>query len=64
MDHDKIDPLAVTLEDAAKALGITKSTLRALAVSGEVPSFFIGRRRLISVAALQEYVAKASDVKP
>ena len=54
--------LAVTAQDAAKMLSIGVHTLEGLIRSGQIPTFKIGRRRLISVIELENFVAWASRV--
>lgn len=49
--------LALSVEDAAHLLGVNRSHLYPRVMSGEIPSFKIGARRLISVAALEAWVA-------
>lgn len=52
------EPLAYSTDDAAAALGIGRTTLFALIASGEIKTFLIKRRRLVSRAALEAYIAK------
>ncbi|CAB4583168.1 MAG: helix-turn-helix domain-containing protein [Actinobacteria bacterium] len=49
-------PLAFGLDDAAQMLGIGRTKLRELIASGKLPSFQVGRRRLVSEADLREFV--------
>ncbi|HUQ38062.1 MAG TPA: helix-turn-helix domain-containing protein [Aestuariivirga sp.] len=48
----KIERETVTVEEASKALGIGRNTAYEAVKSGEIPSIKIGKRRLISKAAL------------
>jgi len=49
--------VAVSLPEAAAALGICEDTVRALAHAGTLPTFTQGRRILVRVAALDAYAA-------
>jgi excisionase family DNA binding protein len=51
-------PLVLTIEQAAERLGIGRSLMYALVMSGEVESVTIGRLRRIPTDALTAYVAK------
>ena len=50
--------LAVTVEEAAEMLSISRSGLYQMISSGEIPSFTIGRSRRVPVQALQSFVEK------
>ena len=50
-------PLAVSPADAARLLGIGRTRLYEELGSGALPSFHLGRRRLIRVAALEAWMA-------
>jgi excisionase family DNA binding protein len=49
-------PLVLTIEQAAKRLGIGRTLMYALVSSGEIESVTIGRLRRIPVECLTEYV--------
>jgi len=49
--------VALTVEEAARRLGVGRTTMYALVASGEVPSVTIGRLRRIPAQALNDYVA-------
>lgn len=51
------DRIAVDVETAAEMLGISRGALYPLVMSGDVPSFKIGRRRLVPIAGLREWAA-------
>lgn len=53
--------LVLTVEEAAGCLGIGRSMMYTLVMSGEVESVLIGRLRRIPVDALTAYVAKLRD---
>src|SRR5437867_10769005 len=52
-----MDKLLVTVEEAADALGIGRSLMFELIGSGEVQSLKLGRRRLVPVTALRDWLA-------
>ena len=56
MSTDKLEPLAVGATEAARLLGISRSTLYQLLNRADFPSFRVGGRVLISVAGLQEWI--------
>ena len=49
--------LAVSVEDAAAMAGIGRTTLYAAIGAGSLPSLRIGKRRLIRVEALRDWIA-------
>ncbi|MEV7118249.1 helix-turn-helix domain-containing protein [Kitasatospora griseola] len=49
--------VALTVEEAARRLGVGRTTMYALVASGEVPSVTIGRLRRVPAEALKEYMA-------
>lgn len=51
-------PSALDSREAAKRLGISDSTMRALAAEGKVQSFTVGRRRLFAVSHLDDFIAR------
>jgi excisionase family DNA binding protein len=48
--------LLVNVQEAAKLLGLGRTNVYALIGRGEIPTILIGRRRLISTAALADWV--------
>jgi excisionase family DNA binding protein len=50
--------LVLTIEQAARRLGIGRTLMYSLVMSGEVESVMIGRLRRIPVECLAEYVTK------
>lgn len=50
-------PLLLTVVEAARLLGVGRSTAYELLASGELESVHIGRSRRIPVAAVESYVA-------
>ena len=53
-----VDRLLLSIEDVQGALGVKRSTVFSLIQRGQLASAKIGRRRLVPVAALEEFVAK------
>jgi excisionase family DNA binding protein len=49
--------VVLTIEEAAERLGIGRTTMYALVMSGQVRSVTIGRLRRVPVQCLDEYVA-------
>src|SRR5690349_13908266 len=64
-DHSNNRPLAVCAVEAARLLGCGRTKLFELLASGEIPSFQIGRRRLIRLETLESWLREqeaATDV--
>ena len=53
--------IALSPQEASNALGLSKPTLQRLIDSGELPSFLIGRRRLIIRSDLEELARKRRE---
>jgi excisionase family DNA binding protein len=51
-------PLLLTVEEAAKRLGIGRTTFYGLVMSGEIESVPLGRLRRIPAECLTEYVER------
>ena len=51
-------PLLLTVPDAAAALGLGRSTVYQLVMTGAIPSLTVGRARRIPAAALDQFVAE------
>lgn len=58
---DKLEPLAVGTTEAARLLGVSRPTLYRLLSQTDFPSFRVGNRVLISVAGLQEWIARQTE---
>ncbi len=56
-------PLAVSLATAGQLLSIGRSSLKALIASRDVRSFRVGRRRLIRLTDLAEYIARRCEAE-
>jgi excisionase family DNA binding protein len=52
-----VEPRLVNVKTAARAIGIAETACYGLLKAGMLRSVKVGRRRLIPVAALDEYVA-------
>jgi excisionase family DNA binding protein len=55
-----IPPVVYRVEEAAEALRLTRDSVYELIRSGQLRSFKVGRRRLVPIQALTEYVASMS----
>ena len=49
-------PLSVSVDQAARTAGIGRSTIYEAIAAGELKSLTVGRRRLIRIAALDEWL--------
>jgi excisionase family DNA binding protein len=54
-------PLLVTPEEAARQLGVGRTTVCELMAAGKLPSMKIGRARRVPVEALQRFIAAHLD---
>lgn len=55
------DRITVDVATAAKLVGLSRAAFYPLVMSGDVPSFKVGRRRLVPVAGLESWVARAAS---
>jgi excisionase family DNA binding protein len=53
-----VEPLLVRVEEAARILSLSRSTIYEMMDAGELPSVRRGTARRIPVAALREWVAR------
>jgi excisionase family DNA binding protein len=51
-----MEPLALPVPEAARAAGVSKSFLYPRVMSGEIPSFKCGTRRLVPVEGLRRWI--------
>lgn len=51
-----MEPLLISVADAARVLGLSTSTVGSLAATGTIPSLRIGKRVLMPVKALEEWI--------
>jgi excisionase family DNA binding protein len=56
MNDDDIQPLTLTVEQAAKLLGIGRSTAYELVHTGDIPSLRLGRRIVVPVNRLAQMI--------
>lgn len=50
--------LAVSINEAAEMIGLKRDLTYRLVLGGDIPSFKVGSRRLVSVEALRDYVER------
>jgi excisionase family DNA binding protein len=60
-DKPEPAPIVLTIEEACKALRVSKWSVYQLIRSGKLKTIKIGSRRVVPVAALHELVAKLRD---
>lgn len=53
---DKLEPLAVNTTEAARLLDVSRPTLYQLLNRPDFPSFRVGKRVLVSVAGLRDWI--------
>jgi len=53
-----VEPIAVAIPEAARLAGIGRSTVYPAIMRGEIESAVIGRRRVVILASLREWVAR------
>lgn len=53
-----MEPLAVSIKEAAKALGLGRTSIYAMIADGRLEAFKIGRRTLVRVESIRRLVAK------
>ena len=54
---EPVPRVALSIAEAAKALGLSDRTITSMVTKGEIPVVRIGKRRLIPVDGLREWVA-------
>jgi excisionase family DNA binding protein len=52
-----VEPLAISIKDAAKALGLGRTTIYAMIAAGRLDSFKIGRRTLVKMESIRRVIA-------
>ena len=62
MSENTTPKLALTVIETAEALTVSTRTVERLIAKGELPSRKIGWRRVVPVAALNEYLAHTDTV--
>lgn len=58
-----MEPLALSIEDAARRPGVGRTFMIALLNRGEIRSLKVGRRRLVPMRALNDFLERASDAE-
>jgi excisionase family DNA binding protein len=61
MSNDDIQPLTVTVEQAAKLLGIGRSTAYELVHAGDIPSLRLGRRIVVPICQIANKLGAPAD---
>jgi len=51
-----VEPLAVSVGDAARMLGISRAALYPIVMAKAIDSFTVGTRRLVPMSALRRFV--------
>ncbi|MBV4544683.1 helix-turn-helix domain-containing protein [Pseudomonas triticicola] len=57
---NQLSPLSVSVEDAARIVGYSRSGVYELIASGDLKAFKLGRRRLILMTELKAWVERAA----
>ncbi|MFB6400945.1 helix-turn-helix domain-containing protein [Pseudomonas putida] len=61
MTHTQTTPtLAIGIDDAARAIGVSRSVIYEVVARGELPSFKLGRRRMILAKELETYINRVA----
>jgi excisionase family DNA binding protein len=63
MENLLMEPLTLTVEEAARALGINRNAAYAAVHNGELPAIRVGRRLLVPKAAFQRMLETAGQPK-
>lgn len=58
METETSEPIAVSPTRAAQLVGLGRSRIFGLIRDGDLPSFKVGRRRLIAVSELRGFIAR------
>jgi len=53
-----MEPIAISINDAAKVLGLGRTSIYAMIADGRLEAFKVGRRKLVRVESIKRLVAK------
>ncbi len=56
----QLQPLSLGIDDAARVIGVARSMLYEIVARGELPSFKLGRRRMILAKELEAYINRVA----
>ena len=51
-----MEALAISINDAAKALGLGRTSIYAMIADGQLEAFKLGRRRLVTAASVRRLI--------
>lgn len=54
------EPLAISMREAARLLGVSPRTVAKLVALNELPSTTVGRRRIIPMTAIERLIASSN----
>jgi excisionase family DNA binding protein len=54
-----LPPLSVSVEEAARMIGCSRTGIYELMAKGELPTFKMGKRRLVQVQELKAWIDRA-----
>lgn len=60
---DKLEPLAVSPAECARLLGVSRPKVYDLLHQSDFPSFKLGRRTLVSVDGLREWISRQTQLE-
>ena len=63
MEALRLEPLAVSAEEAARLIGVSRPTVYQLMSREDFPAFKVGARTLISVEGLRRWIAKQTGTE-
>ena len=58
-----MEPLSVSIQDAAKALGLGRTSIYMMIGDGRLESFKVGRRTLIKTASISRFVNAGAEAR-
>lgn len=58
---DRMEPLAVSLSEAARLLGVSRPTIYRYVHRADFPAFKLGGRTLVSVDGLRGWISKQAE---